>query len=222
MTTTVTLTPSTTTIRPTTTVPPSSSSPSSSLTCSPGYQSCPATLGGGCCPTDRACAPNDCPPLSTAGPPVRPTGSTTLSSPRPTSTDLPSVDGCPGGYYMCSAYYLGGCCRVGRDCKETSCPRPQSTTTIDENGATIVVPVGEVTATATAGSCAEGWYSCPADANGGCCPNNYACGTGSQCSATAAGGGAVGKVPPSRGNVVRGDVGLVCLVVGTLGWLLAK
>ncbi|KAF1814602.1 hypothetical protein P152DRAFT_456877 [Eremomyces bilateralis CBS 781.70] len=226
MTTTVTLPVVTvTTGRPSTTPtpPPPSTTQTQPLTCSPGFQSCPASLGGGCCPSDRGCGPTDCPPLSTAAPPVRPTGSTTITSPPPTSaaptTTLPPISGCPGGFYMCSAFYIGGCCRVGRDCAETSCPRAESTTTVDANGVTVVAPVGDGPAT-TAGSCASGWFSCPADANGGCCPTDYACGTGAQCSATAGGGGAVEKVPASSASMhgVRG--GVVCIIVGMLGLLL--
>ncbi|KAI4767134.1 hypothetical protein E4T45_14415, partial [Aureobasidium sp. EXF-8846] len=97
-----------------------SSSGQGPLTCSPGFQTCPASLGGGCCHTDRACGSLTCPPLSTAAPPVLPTsGSGPVSSsvrssssePRRTTSTSSTVtySGCPTGFYMCSAYYLGGC-----------------------------------------------------------------------------------------------------------------
>src|SRR6201999_1000873 len=63
------------------------SSATLSPTCSTGFRSCPASLGGGCCPTDRACGSANCPALSTSTtsskssgtpePPVRPTSLTT-------------------------------------------------------------------------------------------------------------------------------------------------
>lgn len=60
----------------------------------------------------------------------------------------------------------------------TSCPSSESSTMLDSGGVTVVA------VTASAGSCATGWYSCGAGAGGGCCPSGYAC--GSSCTATAA------------------------------------
>ncbi|KAL9089930.1 MAG: hypothetical protein Q9159_002287 [Coniocarpon cinnabarinum] len=122
------------------------------LTCSTGFNSCPASLGGGCCPTNRACGSGGvCPPLSTdssaststsaaAAPPVRPTGesvsSDTVTSAAATTS---SMGFCPTGFYMCSAYYISGCCQIGRNCDTTSCP-PSTTATVVNSGATILVP----------------------------------------------------------------------------------
>ena len=119
------------------------------LTCSTGFNTCAPSLGGGCCPTDRACGPGGfCPPLNStsssssssasAAPPVRPTSDTDSSSATaPTTTTGPSL--CPTGFYMCSATYIAGCCQVGRNCDTTDCPA-STTNTITSNGNTILVP----------------------------------------------------------------------------------
>ncbi|KAI4733412.1 hypothetical protein E4T50_16033 [Aureobasidium sp. EXF-12298] len=217
----------TTTVVETTTILPSSAasttslisstqtSPSPSgqgpLTCSPGFQTCPASLGGGCCPTDRACGSLTCPPLSTAVPPVLPTSGTgpvstsALSSVtethRTTSTsNTVSYSGCPTGFYMCSAYYLGGCCRVGRNCDTTSCPTSASTAVATNSGLTVMAPSGASSAAPT-GNCANGWFSCAASVGGGCCPSGYGCGT--SCTATASGQSNVGKSAPSEAADAR-------------------
>ena len=126
---------------------------------------------------------------------------------------------CPTGFYMCSAYYAGGCCRIGRNCDSTSCPSGDSTTIVATSGATIVASafstttVGSGTAAAaqgTQGSCANGWFSCGADTGGGCCPSGYVC--GSSCSATQSGVQAQPKQAPSEGSVVKWAGGF--LVVG--------
>ena len=164
---------SSTSIRPTTS------------TCSTGFQSCPSSLGGGCCPTDRQCGSVTCPPSSTTlpsstspsttpsitpseAPPVRPTSNSPSQTPSPAST-TPSA--CPQNFYACSAYYPGaGCCQVGRNCSSTSCPGRATTSILVSNGVTIA-------AEPTTGVCASQWNSCPASVGGGCCPSGYACGT---------------------------------------------
>lgn len=192
----------------------SSASPTT-LTCSPGYRSCPSSVGGGCCATDRECGPSTCPPYSTAATssstsdnlnyvvPVRPTSNAvatiTASSIAPSSYDI-----CPTGFYQCSAYYHGGCCRVGRDCALTSCPSPATTTVANTNGVVILGLEGSGTVTSASsaqgttgkGSCAQGWYECAASDGGKCCPSGYACGqsctaTASEITATATGTAAV-------------------------------
>ncbi|KAI4723017.1 hypothetical protein E4T48_00602 [Aureobasidium sp. EXF-10727] len=211
----------TTIVQTTTVIPPSSASstssvpstpisPSSSgqgpLTCSPGFQTCPASLGGGCCHTDRACGSLTCPPLSTAAPPVLPTsGSGPVSvSTSPTSTptrrttpasSTVSYSGCPTGFYMCSAFYLGGCCRVGRNCDTTSCPTSESTAVLTNSGLTVMAPSGASSA-APVGNCANGWSSCAASVGGGCCPSGYGC--GASCTAMASGQSDIGKGAPNQ------------------------
>jgi hypothetical protein len=229
----------TTTVVETTTILPSSSasttllipatpiSPSSSgqgpLTCSPGFQTCPASLGGGCCHTDRACGSVTCPPLSTAAPPVLPTSgsgpvstpalSSSTKSPKTTSTSSTvTYSGCPTGFYMCSAYYLGGCCRVGRNCDTTSCPTSASTAVVTNSGLTVMAPIGASSAVPT-GSCANGWFSCAASVGGGCCPSGYGCGT--SCTAMASGQSNVGKGAPSEAANARA-CGWVLLGLGIL------
>ncbi|CZT41608.1 related to DAN4 Cell wall mannoprotein, expressed under anaerobic conditions, completely repressed during aerobic growth [Rhynchosporium secalis] len=190
----------------------------SATACPLGVQSCPASLGGGCCPTDRVCALESCAPSSSSScststslstylttttsatgvAPVRPTsGTTTTSNPVPTT--------CPTGFYACQAYYEGGCCRTGRNCEKTSCP-PTSSTTIVSSGVTIVVPVGSAAAVATpTGVCASGWSTCAASVGGNCCPGGWECGTAS-CSSVGAQSTAVQqKSSPGMGGRTRGD-----------------
>ncbi|KIW31328.1 uncharacterized protein PV07_02985 [Cladophialophora immunda] len=186
------------------------------LTCSSGFRSCPASLGGGCCPTDRQCGSSNCPPLSTSSsatpePPVRPTSltttveTTTTTTTHSTSPSYP-VTGCPTGFYACSAYYPGGCCQIGRDCDSTSCPALPSTTLVSGSTLTIVAPTGSgITAPGTqvTGDCAHGWSTCAPSVGGGCCPSGYVCGATS-CSVPAGvtgGGNGVGKEAP---NVAAG------------------
>ncbi|THW12761.1 hypothetical protein D6D23_10028 [Aureobasidium pullulans] len=208
-------------------------SPSSSgqgpLTCSPGFRTCPASLGGGCCHTDRACGSQTCPPLSTAAPPVLPTSgsgsvstststssssSRTRTSTRATTSPSSTVtySGCPTGFYMCSAYYLGGCCRVGRNCDTTSCPTSASTAVVTNSDLTVIAPSGATSAGLT-GSCANGWFSCAARVGGGCCPSGYGCGT--SCTAMASGQSNVGKGAPSEAAKAR-ICGWVLLSLGII------
>ncbi|KAI1091869.1 hypothetical protein F5B19DRAFT_492932 [Rostrohypoxylon terebratum] len=125
-------------------------------------------------------------------PAYRPTSGS--SSPLPTTTTPPSTQisastsYCPTGFYACLAREGGGCCRTGRDCSTTSCPvaATSSTTIVNANGATVVVPLSDAqavaaTATGTA-TCASGWFLCGEEDGGptpGCCPDGYGCGTAS-------------------------------------------
>lgn len=184
-----TLTTSTTTDLTTSTT---SSTAANSLVCSTNFRSCPVSLGGGCCPTDRACGSVECPELSstaTPSPPVRgTTGTDTITG---ASATLTSIQGCPTGFYACSAYYQGGCCQVDRDCHSTSCPAKSGATVIDSNSVTIVAPTG---------NCATGWSTCAVSLGGGCCPSGYVCGTAS-CSASATGlSSQVGKEAPNSAS----------------------
>lgn len=169
------------------------------ITCSSGFRSCASSVGGGCCPTDRACGPISCSAsgqglsyLSTTSDnsfniAVRPTSDAAATATSVAATSLPG-DICPTGFYQCSAYYNhGGCCRVGRDCSLTSCPTIASTVVTDTNDVRIVAPTVSGTGLADqslgTGSCAQGWFTCAASNGGGCCPTGYAC--GSSCTATA-------------------------------------
>ncbi|PIA93835.1 hypothetical protein CB0940_05170 [Cercospora beticola] len=196
-----------------------------SRTCTAGFQSCPATLGGGCCRSDQICgASTSCLELTTttsatAGPPVRPTSSDNSVSAANTeqiSSTATSVVGCPTGFYMCSAVYLGGCCRVDRNCDTTSCPATASTDVVTNSGLTIAAAGGN--AVPTTGSCANGWSTCAPDAGGGCCPSGYQC--ADNCINTAPGGSNTTKMAPDSAApdvLVRGTAwsfGLVGLVTG--------
>ncbi|KAF2677271.1 hypothetical protein K458DRAFT_320047 [Lentithecium fluviatile CBS 122367] len=192
-------------------VVPTTASPSTTTTtaatsgCNTGSFSCPASLGGGCCQSGLQCATGAAclgsgTSASTESPsaPVRPTGETMT-----TATSTISDDICPSGFYVCSAYYPSGCCRVGRDCQTTgSCVPITSATIVNSNGMTIVAPSGASTATAgvatQGGSCPSAWYSCPADRGGNCCPEGYSC--GEQCTATS-GTGVSLKVAPSVATI---------------------
>jgi hypothetical protein len=202
-------TQTTTIISPTTIIViPSVTSPTSTGgACTSGYNSCPASLGGGCCPTDQACASGtQCTATASsstsdnASAPVRGTSIlTTTSTTPPTATTSTSYNSfCPTGYYMCSAVYLGGCCRVDRDCHTLSCPPTASTTAISSAVATVVIP-----APTTTGSCANGWYICNADSGGGCCPLGFACARESCAQAQGSGTLTTAKGSPT-GNAAAG------------------
>lgn len=255
-----TITPSqpTTSTSPTTISSPSSSTPSATIlppvintvtvtvtrtssappSCSSGYRSCPATLGGGCCPTDRSCGSANCPASSTSTstsasplPPVRPTTDITTTettivgpSSSSTSSSIP-IPACPTGFYACSAIYNGGCCQTGRDCAETSCPATPSLTVVSGATLTIVAPSGlgiTSAALSATGACAQGWATCAPNLGGGCCPSGYAC-ESATCAATA-GGSDVGKQAPVGMAVRLGmsevQMVLVAGLVGFLAWLL--
>nr|POE85591.1 hypothetical protein CFP56_43908 [Quercus suber] len=126
-----------------------------------------------------------------------------LTSTTTTITVSPSSDAsCPVGFYMCSAYYLGNCCRVGRNCDTSSCPSSDSTTILSSSVATVVVPATtDADAAATQGSCANGWDLCDANAGGGCCPSGYVC--GSSCTATADGQSNTAKEAPSGASMIH-------------------
>ncbi|PVH89261.1 hypothetical protein DL98DRAFT_565360 [Cadophora sp. DSE1049] len=197
----------------------------SSTACPLNVQACPASLGGGCCPTDRVCALSSCAPPSSSSAsstssstslttttsatgvlPVRPTSGTTTSSLTTTTDAGPTT--CPTGFYACEAYYEGGCCRTGRNCEKTSCP-PTSSTTIISSGVTVVVPVGAAATVATpTGACASGWETCAASVGGNCCPSGWGCGTAS-CS----------SVGPSRTAVLqKASPGGAARIGGSVGW----
>ncbi len=192
--------------------------------CQAGFFSCAATLGGGCCPTGQGCA-NDgtCPvqTTATAGAPVLPTSQSVSPQDVASSTSTTTVPAnCPTGFYMCSAVYLGGCCRVGRDCQTTSCP-PQDTTTIVNNPTVAVTGGGGVGGAAAGGSCANGWFGCGAGGNGGCCPSGYQCGVQS-CSATLPGQRDTAKMAPSGAGALRwawGFMGFGVVVGVGMVWL---
>ncbi len=214
----------------------SSSSTSTAFTCTSGFQSCAASLGGGCCPTNQVCGPETCLPTSTstrsatttsdetAAAPVRPTSESEASVASVPSSTPPAA--CPTGFYMCEAYYKGGCCRVGRDCDSTSCPTVANTNVVAEEDVTIGAAVGgssaqprtsvppqitNAAADAERGSCASGWYSCAADAGGGCCPSGYDC--GDSCTRPTS-GDTVGKIAPSAAARVE-ILGWAALAVGS-------
>ena len=174
---------------------------SSALTCKVGYFSCPGNYGPGCCPNGQACGPGDsCPDISTSVS-VRPPVTVTSYSISPQSVSTTAVVGCPTGYYMCSARYLGGCCEVGRDCHTTHCPPQYSTTLINSPVTVVGTKGGGNGIAATQGHCANGWYLCGAGGGGGCCPSGYNCDVVS-CLATNPGQKDTLKMAPSSANIL--------------------
>ena len=126
-----------------------------------------------------------------AGLPVRPTSLTSTTTTTTSSSEFSIPGSCPTGFYQCSAYYHGGCCRVGRDCALSDCPSASSTTVANTLGVTIVAPTGSGIGAAIVGlgkgSCQTGWSSCAPSLGGGCCPGGYGCVSGTTCTATVAG-----------------------------------
>jgi len=189
------------------TTPSTSAPPSSTQSCTSGFFSCPQSLDGGCCRNGQTCGQNrSCinPPSTTSQVPSAPIRPTSVP---PVSSDSPSNSICPQGFYVCSAYYPSGCCRVGSDCQTTgSCLPTASVTVVNTNGVVIVAPTGAslaTTAPGQGGSCPSAWYSCAANVGGNCCPNGFAC--GEACTATgsvAPSQSIVGKVAPSTAGTV--------------------
>ena len=114
-------------------------------------------------------------------PPVKGTTATTRTR---SQSSLISM-GCPTGFYACDAYYLGGCCRTGRDCQSTSCPVISSVTPVLTNGVTVVEPTG----------CPAGWFTCAATDGGQCCPSGHVCGV--SCTPTGTASGTIAKYRPA-------------------------
>lgn len=180
--------------------------PSAASSCSSDFFSCASSLGGGCCRDGQVCATDSCmdqtsTSSATAAPPIRPTSSGTSVSAAETvitTTDTSSsaAEGCPTGFYMCSAVYLGGCCRVDRNCDTTSCPASETTAVVTGSGVSVGVAGGS-----SGGSCASGWMSCAASEGGGCCPTGYSC--GASCIATVSGAGDTSKIAPESSAVVE-------------------
>jgi hypothetical protein len=211
---------STTTITKTT----SSTSTVTRATCAYGFQSCASSLGGGCCSNNMVCGSKTCLPQSSTASVVAPYRPTSVRDTTTTTThsSIPNA-GCPTGYYACSAYYPGGCCQIGRDCSQTSCPTSASTTLVNSNGLTIIAPSGSGITRNPAGltgTCASGWSTCAATYGGGCCPNGYGCGT--SCTATASGGqgNVVGKIAPNSAMKICAWKNLWFAWVGTLAMML--
>ncbi|KAK7555767.1 hypothetical protein IWX49DRAFT_553265 [Phyllosticta citricarpa] len=154
--------------------------------------------------------------------PFRPTSGSDESSgtsPLTTGTASESLNGCPTGFYMCSAFYQGGCCRVGRDCHSTSCPASASITVVDGNSLTIAGESG-VSFASTTGVCASGWSSCAANQGGGCCPSGYGC--GNSCTYTGTGTAspsAVAKEAPSLATLNAAVWGWIWIVAGMVSGL---
>lgn len=180
--------------------------PSIGSSCTSDFFSCASSLGGGCCRDGQVCGTDSCmdrttTSTATAAPPVRPTssGNSVSAADSGMTTTAPSsssAEVCPTGFYMCSAVYLGGCCRVDRNCDTTSCPASETTLVATGTG----VSVG-VAGQATGGSCASGWMSCAANEGGGCCPTGYSC--GASCIATVSGAGDTSKIAPESSAVVE-------------------
>ncbi|KAI6250541.1 hypothetical protein HI914_01185 [Erysiphe necator] len=146
-----------------------------------GFQSCSTDSEANCTDKNTCTSVNNCNSpsiISTSALsidpgdiPVRPTS---LNSFPPSKSQDDQT--CPLGFYACEAFYVGGCCRTGRNCDTTSCP-PRTSTNLVGNSVTIQVPVGtDASLTRASGSCATGWASCALNEGGGCCPSGWKCG----------------------------------------------
>jgi len=148
--------------------------------------------------------------------PVRPTSDT----PTTTQTTTGPATLCPTGFYACSAYYAGGCCRTGRNCDTTSCPATSSTTIIS-SGVTVVVPVGPAaTLNSPTGNCATGWATCDPTLGGNCCPSGWQCGTASCSSPGATATEYLQKASPNDGVKNRGIGGFGVVMTLMLGLIM--
>lgn len=195
-------------------VPSSSATPSPSApptTTTTPYTSLLPPTSSSTTPTtteNQSSAPSSTPaPSTTKGgggvAPVKPTASDTF---------------CPTGFYGCLATAGGGCCQTGRDCAVTSCP-PMSSTTVESNGVTIVVPVTGIPSQTADKTCAGGWFLCGEDGGPipGCCPSGYSCGTASCSIAVATATDTVQKKFPNQAASRRGSfLGLVGFVFGVM------
>ncbi|KAK4200700.1 hypothetical protein QBC40DRAFT_348434 [Triangularia verruculosa] len=163
-------------------------------------------------------------PLTTTTEPT--SSSTTSEDTEPSTTEEPQF--CPTGYYACLARenVEGGCCQIGRDCASTDCPPlTSSTTVVDGNGVTVVVPVPTAAPPVMGGNdqCARGWFMCnEKDEGEGCCPEGYGCGAAS-CTLVRAGetAGVAKALPGTAGGAGRQMGGFVGGMMGVVGMVMA-
>ncbi|CAL8581916.1 hypothetical protein XPA_007596 [Xanthoria parietina] len=171
-------------VNPSVTASPPSSSSTSSLpqtttaNTTPDISTSQTTITTSTTSTSSSSPPPPSSPTTTSSgnafiPPARPTSAAVVT----TSSLSAAAPICPTGFYQCSAYYHGGCCRVGRDCGLTDCPTSGSTTVAvnNGNGVTVVAP-SPTRPLLDTGNCASGWQSCARDVGGGCCPGDFECG----------------------------------------------
>ncbi|KAK0745290.1 hypothetical protein B0T21DRAFT_399490 [Apiosordaria backusii] len=161
------------------------------------------------------------PPTTTTTQPISSSSSTT---PESSTTDQPNEPGyCPTGFYACLARenQSEGCCQIGRDCASTDCPPlTSSTTVVDGNGVTVVVPMptGAPPVVGGGNDCANGWFLCGRDKGEGCCPDGYGCGVAS-CTLVRAGETAgVAKAVPGESKAGRKGV-VMGMGLGFMGGL---
>lgn len=181
-TTTVTLTPAMSTI---VVIPGLTTDTAGSAVCATGYNACPASVGGGCCPTDRACAFDAvCVPLETALTTVLSTVTEANPAIRPTSASTGT--GSVAVVYTTSTTTIPGA--LGGSAATTS-----------------TLPSGS-------GTCPSGYFLCSAYILG-CCQNGRNCDTTS-CPASATNevvisSGVTIEVPVTTGSTAGGVGGAV-------------
>jgi hypothetical protein len=89
------------------------------VACSAGFQSCPLSLGEGCCSPDQKCALETCVPLSSASSTASDTQSTSaLNYHTPNRQDFQ----CPHGTAACTLLNPNVCCPVGETCQTLQDP----------------------------------------------------------------------------------------------------
>ncbi|KAK3321415.1 hypothetical protein B0T19DRAFT_265366 [Cercophora scortea] len=136
--------------------------------CPVDYSLCPASLSGGCCPSQYACASDSC-FATTAGPTTgcgKPNyfncgandaggccpvgyvcGPTDCTAPAGVSNTFTS---CPNSYYLCPSSYNFGCCRNGMGCALNACYSTDAVTSILTQTVTTTANGVTITSTTTA------------------------------------------------------------------------
>jgi hypothetical protein len=121
--------------------------------CPTSYSLCPASVSGGCCPTDSSCGVSSCYPTTAAGP---------AQCSDPSGYIACGID--EGGRNSSSWLFFstltstGGCCPSGYSCARNGCIAPAGSTYSQD--------------------CSIGSYLCPSSFGYGCCHSNLACGVG--------------------------------------------
>jgi hypothetical protein len=124
--------------------------------CPTSYSLCPASVGGGCCPTDLSCGSSSCYP-TTAAPPAQ-----CANSPGLIACGLDQGGrNAPPYLFLSKLTSTGGCCPSGYSCVRSGC-FPLSGSTYSQ-------------------ACDVGSYLCPTSLGLGCCHDNFACGLGGNC-----------------------------------------
>ncbi|KAE8153489.1 hypothetical protein BDV25DRAFT_149245 [Aspergillus avenaceus] len=193
--------------------------------CKPGYTSCSASLGGGCCIPGYQCVTGGCAKVytvtitvgstvlvSTVTSTVPATSTASRSSTvntwapttgeftppaRPTSLTTATTSQTTGAFCPIGFYACSAVYHGG--CCRTG--RDCDTTSCPQTPSTTITTNDRTIVvpapTPTIGRCASGWFSCADTVGGGCCPTGYACGSSCTAVTTATTTGTVAKGQPT-------------------------